>query len=283
MRRMSSFDMISNITTNYSLEVFEEENNQTYVPYQNRVETYLVPAIFLVIFIVGLLGNGTIVYIFFRNKSMRTVPNTYIISLAIGDLTIIVVALPFVSTIYTFETWPYGEVVCKLSEFSRDISIGVTVFTLTMLSAERYAAIIQPMKFISNQNKTIAINVIIWLMSVIIAIPGAYTSFVWEVIISNNKSILVCYPFPEELGEWYPKIVVFLKFLLYYAIPLIMIASFYTLIARHLIESARNPIGKNDTHYRQLRGRKKISKIVLGLVVIFAICFFPNQVIFHLN
>jgi hypothetical protein len=272
-----SFATTANYSSDASQLNVDNANATAYVPYEARPETYIVPAVFLIIFIVGLIGNGTLIYIFFRHKSMRTVPNTYIINLAIGDLMIIVVALPFVCTIYTFESWPYGEMVCKISEFSRDISIGVTVFTLTMLSAERYTAIIEPMKFASNQNKTITINIIIWTVAIIMAIPGAYNSFVWKVSITDEKFIYVCYPFPQELGDWYPKIIVFLKFLLYYAIPLIMISSFYTLIARRLIKSAKNPVGSNQTHCKQLRGRKKISKIVLGLVVIFAICLFPNQ------
>ena len=45
--------------------------------------------------------------------------------------------VPFTSFVYTIESWPWGVAVCKMSEFAKDISIGVSVFTLTALSAER--------------------------------------------------------------------------------------------------------------------------------------------------
>lgn len=47
-----------------------------YIPYEQRPETYIVPIIFLIIFVVGVIGNGTLVIIFFRHRSMRNIPNT---------------------------------------------------------------------------------------------------------------------------------------------------------------------------------------------------------------
>ena len=50
---------------------------------------------------------------------------------------VIITCVPFTSFLYTIESWPWGLAVCKLSECAKDISIGVSVFTLTALSAER--------------------------------------------------------------------------------------------------------------------------------------------------
>ena len=70
----------------------------------------------------------------------------YIFSLALADLLVIITCVPFTSMLYTLESWPWGVVMCKVSETSRDISIGVSVFTLTALSAERYCAIVNPLR-----------------------------------------------------------------------------------------------------------------------------------------
>jgi hypothetical protein len=72
-----------------------------YIPYNKRPETYIVPVLFALIFVVGVLGNGTLVLIFIRHRNMRNVPNTYIFSLALGDLLVIVTCVPFISTLYT--------------------------------------------------------------------------------------------------------------------------------------------------------------------------------------
>ncbi|KAK9730706.1 7 transmembrane receptor (rhodopsin family) [Popillia japonica] len=117
-----------------------------YKPYIERPETYIVPLLFFLIFVIGVLGNGTLVVIFMRHRTMRNVPNTYILSLALGDLLVLLISVPFTSVVYTVESWPWGELVCKISETAQDVSVGVSVFTLTALSADRFFAIVDPLK-----------------------------------------------------------------------------------------------------------------------------------------
>ncbi|RWS24191.1 [Phe13]-bombesin receptor-like protein [Leptotrombidium deliense] len=254
-----------------------------YVPYERRPETYVVPIIFAIVFIAGLIGNVSIVYFFIRHKKVRTVPNTYILSLSIGDLLIISGALPFVSLIYTVESWPYGEFVCKLSEFVRDLSISVTVITLTALSGDRCVAISAPLHIYRGSKRkhyTIAIAVGIWILSVLLAYPGAYFSFLLRVNISEAKEIFVCYPFPDELGPFYSKFVVLFKFLMFYAIPLSFITIFYLVMSRHLINSSKtlDRNCKSSTIRKHVDSRTKLAKVALFLIVTFAVCFFPNHV-----
>ena len=78
----------------------------------------------------------------------------YICSLAVGDILVIFFCVPFTSTVYTVESWPYGLLVCKFSEFIKDVSIGVSVFTLTALSADRYFAIVDPMRKLTGCRAT---------------------------------------------------------------------------------------------------------------------------------
>jgi bombesin receptor subtype-3 len=77
------------------------------------------------------------------------------LSLALADLLVIVISVPFTSTIYTVDNWPWGSVLCTLSEFSKDVSIGVSVFTLTALSADRYFAIVDPLRKFHGHGKFI--------------------------------------------------------------------------------------------------------------------------------
>lgn len=53
-----------------------DEHEDGYTPYDQRPETYIVPVLFAIIFVVGVLGNGTLVVIFLRHRAMRNVPNT---------------------------------------------------------------------------------------------------------------------------------------------------------------------------------------------------------------
>lgn len=147
-------------------------------------------------------------------------------------------------------TWPYGLTICKVAETTKDISIGVTVFTLTALSADRFFAIVDPMRKLHASvggrratRFTVTVAVIIWCLAIACAMPAATYSYVRKFQDKNVTLFEVCYPYPEEFGPTYPRLVVIARFLVYYAIPLSAIACFYVMMARHLINSTKNMPG----------------------------------------
>ncbi|XP_022174354.1 neuropeptide CCHamide-1 receptor-like [Myzus persicae] len=274
-----ALDMANNISTNITLSIND------YYDYSDRPETYIVPALFAIIFVIGMIGNVTLVLIFVRNKQMRNVPNIYIINLALGDLLVIISCVPFTSTVYTFPSWPYGLAVCKVSETAKDVSIGVSVFTLTALSADRYFAIVNPMRKLHASiggrfatRFTLTVAAAIWAAAVACAVPAARFSYVRQFRVHNVTLFEACYPFSEHLGPTYPKVMVTVKFLVYYAVPLAVIACFYVLIARYLVHTTNNMPGELQGQIRQVRARKKVAKAVLAFVLMFAICFLPHHI-----
>ncbi|XP_042891667.1 neuropeptide CCHamide-1 receptor-like [Penaeus japonicus] len=268
------------MTSDTAMDLENETNvTDSYVPYYQRPETYIVPILFAIIFIVGVIGNGCLIVIFVKNKTLRNVPNTYIISLALGDLLVLFFSVPFVSTIYTIESWPYGTFECKFSELVRDVSVGVTVFTLTALSADRYLAIVSTVRRAAGGagRRTVRFAVAIWFLAVLLATPAGVFSHVQVFQVSEGKAISVCYPFPDYLPEWYPQTNIIVKALLYYLLPLVVIATFYLLMARHLLASDDVP-GESRVFHGQRRTRRKVAQIVLCFVLIFAVCFLPSHV-----
>ncbi|XP_075214785.1 neuropeptide CCHamide-2 receptor-like isoform X2 [Lycorma delicatula] len=257
---------------------YKNYTDDGYVPYSQRPETYIVPVLFALIFLVGALGNGTLVLIFARHRTMRNVPNTYILSLALGDLLVIVTCVPFTSLVYTIESWPWGELICRLQEASKDISIGVSVFTLTALSAERYCAIVNPIRRHVTKPLTIVTALAIWVFSLLLALPAAIFSKVHSTTLTNNGTIEYCTPFPDEFGTSYAKTIVLFKFLAYYAVPLCIIGGFYVLMARHLVLTTRNMPGEQQGQSNQVQARKKVAKVVLAFVIVFIICFLPMHI-----
>lgn len=123
-------------------------------------------------------------------------------------------------------------------------------------------------------------TVCIWSCSFLFALPGFLTSHLKKFTISPDKNFSVCYPFPEEFGDIYPKIVVLGKFLFLYFIPLMFIKVFYLAIARHLLKSLKSFKTSNvsDAHLKNIQKRTKVAKMVLIFIVIFAVCFFPSQI-----
>ncbi|PBC28827.1 Neuromedin-B receptor [Apis cerana cerana] len=259
---------------------------EKYVPYEDRPETYIVPIVFLLILLIGLTGNGVLALTILRHSNMRNVPNIYVFSLALGDLLarVIMTCVPFTFTVYILDSWPFGLVLCKVSECAKDISIGVSVFTLTALSADRFFAIVDPMRKFHTTGTgkratrfTIIVAALIWLLAIMCAIPGSF-SYIRVFKVNSSISFRACYPYPPEFGPNYPKTILVCRFFIYYAVPLIIIAFFYILMARHLMRSTRNIPGEMQCQVKQVKARKKVAKMVMAFVIVFAVCFFPQHV-----
>lgn len=69
-------DTVNKSRSNESVNNILYNSNDTYTPYSDRPETYIVPIVFAIIFVVGVLGNGTLVITFMRHRAMRNIPNT---------------------------------------------------------------------------------------------------------------------------------------------------------------------------------------------------------------
>ncbi|XP_026471568.1 neuropeptide CCHamide-1 receptor [Ctenocephalides felis] len=278
------FNNTFGVNDNFTIVQNLSSGPHAYTPFSERPETYIVPVVFALIFVAGVLGNGTLVIVFLRHRAMRNIPNTYILSLALADLLVIVSTVPFTSMTYTMESWPWGEAVCRISECAKDISIGVSVFTLTALSADRYCAIVNPLRKLHaagggrySTKSTVAAATVIWAISAGCSMPGLIGSHI-RIFKSPVHEIRVCYPFPQEWGDGYPRAVVLARFLVYYAIPLTVIGCFYALMARHLVQSARNVPGEIHGAQRQILARRKVAITVLAFVAAFAVCFLPYHV-----
>ncbi|XP_030375519.1 neuropeptide CCHamide-2 receptor [Scaptodrosophila lebanonensis] len=263
-----------------------------YVPVDQRPETFIVCVIFALIFIVGVLGNGTLVIIFFRHRSMRNIPNTYILSLALADLLVILVCVPVASVVYTQESWTFGRNVCRISESFKDISIGVSVFTLTALSGERYCAIVNPLRKLQTKPLTVFTAVMIWVFAILLAMPSFVVSDLQEYPLLDNASltIKVCSPFGRNRTnlEIYSKYMVVAKASIYYLLPLSIIGALYIMMAQRLHISARDMPGEQLSvqSRTQARARRHVARMVVAFVVVFFACFFPYHLFelwFHLN
>ncbi|KAG8337331.1 hypothetical protein J6590_026296 [Homalodisca vitripennis] len=249
---------------------------QEHVPNRMRFETYLVPVVLALMFVIGIVGNGTLILIFLRHKNLRNIINIYIFSLVLGDLLLIVSWGPFISTIFIFESWPWGEYIYKMCETIKVVSTGVSVFTLIAFSVEQYYAIVHPKKQISTKHIVIRTALAVWVISIALAIPAAVFSHCEEhFLLRKSYSISICIPFPSmEVG----RIIVTFQFFIYYIIPIIVIGLFFFLIAKHLMLSTRclsEEQGQGQS--TQMLDRKKSAVIALALVIIFIICFFPMR------
>ncbi|XP_062998118.1 bombesin receptor subtype-3 [Elgaria multicarinata webbii] len=232
---------------------------------------------------VGLLGNVILIKVFFKIKSMQTVPNIFITSLAFGDLLLLLTCVPVDAACYIVDTWLFGRVGCKLLSFIQRTSVGVSVFTLTVLSADRYKAIVKPLDLQRADAvlKTCAKVACVWIISMLLAVPEAVSSDLYAFQLpEKNGSFETCAPYPvsERILQEVHSLVCFLIF---YIVPLAIISIYYFLIAKTLYKSTSNMPAEEHGHARkQIESRKRVAKTVLVLVGLFAFCWLPNHILY---
>jgi hypothetical protein len=98
---------------NVSISSEIKQYDSDYVPYDERLETYIVPVVFSLILVVGVMGNGVLVLILLRHANMRNIPNTYVLSLALGDL---LVSINTFALILFYKTSSFSRKVNPLRE-----------------------------------------------------------------------------------------------------------------------------------------------------------------------
>ncbi|XP_041354456.1 neuropeptide CCHamide-1 receptor-like [Gigantopelta aegis] len=272
-----------NATENTTTDMATGPELRIVMEVEGNAAAIIVPILFGIIFIVGIVGNGTIIFTVLRNKVMRNLPNILIVSLSIGDLLLIFVSVPFSATLFTFTSWPYGNAMCKFNFFMQTFSLGVSIFTLTALSIDRYFAIVDPMS--KHTGNTVAKPVILvtitWLASMILAIPDGVFSQTTIMQKSNETGAYVCLRYPPKYYPEYPKIQTIIMFLVYFAIPLVTIGFYYLMMALILIKSGNTmpcEMKGAQNQQRQIAARKKVAKIVLSFVLIFFICWLPHHI-----
>jgi len=95
---------------------------------QPRIYEWTMIVIYSVIFVVGLLGNGLVCFVVFRNSNMRTVVNIFIVNLAVADFLVLLVCLPPSVLADTTETWWLGSVMCKIVPFLQVSGLHIMLF-----------------------------------------------------------------------------------------------------------------------------------------------------------
>lgn len=148
--------------------------------------------LFSLVFIVGLIGNGLLIckyscrcylysvadiyvclVIVLCQRNLRTVPNILVVSLACGDFLFVLFCVPFGAIAYSLEYYPFSSIYCRFENFIINLSLGVSVFSLLALSADRYSIIAKPFSSHTN-DPTIKLKLVvifIWLVSALLALP----------------------------------------------------------------------------------------------------------------
>uniref|UniRef100_A0A673KF17 Gastrin/cholecystokinin type B receptor n=1 Tax=Sinocyclocheilus rhinocerous TaxID=307959 RepID=A0A673KF17_9TELE len=182
--------------------------------------------LYSLIFLLSVFGNLLIIVVLVVNKRMRTVTNSFLLSLAISDLMMAVFCMPFTLIPNLLEDFIFGAAMCKIVAYLMGISVCISTFSLVAIAIERYSAICNPLKSRAWQTRSHAYKVIAstWVLSFLIMTPYPIFSTLVKFTKLNNITAHMCL---------FKYLCILLLFVLFFIPGVVMIIA-YGLISREL-------------------------------------------------
>jgi len=126
--------------------------------------------------LVVIIGNSLVIAAVFTHRNLRTVTNTFIVSLAVADLLLGAVVLPFSSVNEILGWWPFGSIWCS-AWLAIDVWVcTASILNLCAISLDRYLAISRPFEYpllMSPTRAKVAVAVV-WTLALAICLPPLF-------------------------------------------------------------------------------------------------------------
>ncbi|XP_075977234.1 dopamine D2-like receptor isoform X2 [Anticarsia gemmatalis] len=144
------------IENNSDLNIFNETFSDANCTFKNGTCSdvdYNLWALSLLVFpLLTLFGNVLVILSVSRERSLQTATNYFIVSLAVADLLVAVVVMPF-GVYYLFVgVWGLPAVACDCYIAIDVICSTSSIFNLVAISVDRYIAVTQPIKYAKHKS-----------------------------------------------------------------------------------------------------------------------------------
>ncbi|XP_074648098.1 allatostatin-A receptor-like [Tubulanus polymorphus] len=250
--------------------------------YFEKVIAIVVPVIFCMISVIGFVGNVLVIIVVVSNKQMRNTTNILIISLAIADLSFIVICVPFTASNYALKVWPFGDLWCKVVQYMMFVTAYASVYTLVLMSFDRYLAVVHAiwaMNYRTERNAYICV-IVLWIVILVTNTPvlTLYTELDY-MFYDENRSTCT-FKNVKDPNNKAPRIVFGIFFGMGYTLPLTLVCLLYGFMLNRLLYGVAPRLSHSA---ETVRSKKRVSRMVIIVVVIFALCWLPNQVMFMLQ
>ncbi|XP_064411479.1 G-protein coupled receptor 54-like [Latimeria chalumnae] len=242
-------------------------------------DAWVVPLVFALIMLVGLVGNSLVIYVISKHRRMRTVTNFYIANLATTDIIFLVCCVPFTAALYPLPSWIFGDFMCRFVSYLQQVTAQAACITLTAMSVDRCYATVWPLKSLHHRTPqvAVAVSLSIWIGSFVLSFPVAMYQKL-EKGYWYGPQIYCTESYPSV---YHKKAFILYNFLAVYLLPLITMCACYAFMLKRMSRPVIEPADNN--HQVQLLEKMskamhtKISKMVVVIVLLFAICWGPIQ------
>ncbi|KAM8921897.1 P2Y purinoceptor 14 [Lycaon pictus] len=227
----------------------------------------IVPMLYLVVFVAGILLNGVSGWIFFYVPSSKSFI-VYLKNIVVADF-LMSLTFPFkILADSGLGPWRIHVFVCRVSAVLFYVNMYVSIVFFGFISFDRYYKIVKPLltSFIHSVNYSKLLSVMVWVLMLLLAVPNIILT---NQNVSNVKVTRIkCVTLKNELGLKWHKASNYI-FVGIFWIVFFLLIFFYTAITRKIfkshLKSRRNSISV----------KRKSSRNIFSIMFVFFVCFVP--------
>ncbi|KAL8565162.1 hypothetical protein ACOMHN_003949 [Nucella lapillus] len=144
--------------------------------HHETVEVVLICIVVAVLAILTAGGNLLVIVAFRLDKTLQTVSNYFLLSLAVADLTIGLVSMPLCTLYLLMGHWPLGALMCDIWLALDYTMSNASVANLIIISFDRYLSVTRPLTYRAKRTPRRAGIMICtaWIISVLLWTPWIF-------------------------------------------------------------------------------------------------------------
>ncbi|XP_078195602.1 D(2) dopamine receptor isoform X4 [Callithrix jacchus] len=160
-------------------------------PHYNYYATLLTLLIIVIVF-----GNVLVCMAVSREKALQTTTNYLIVSLAVADLLVATLVMPWVVYLEVVGEWKFSRIHCDIFVTLDVMMCTASILNLCAISIDRYTAVAMPMLYntrYSSKRRVTVMIAIVWVLSFTISCPllfGLNNTDQNECIIANPAFVV---------------------------------------------------------------------------------------------
>uniref|UniRef100_A0A8C8DQC7 Somatostatin receptor 3 n=1 Tax=Oryzias sinensis TaxID=183150 RepID=A0A8C8DQC7_9TELE len=226
----------------------------------------LIPLIYIVVCVIGLGGNTLVIHIVLHYSKIESVTNIYILNLAIAD-ELFMLGLPFLAVQNTLQSWPFGSFMCRLVMTVDSINQFTSIFCLTVMSIDRYLAVVHPIRSSKWRRPQVAkvVNGTVWALSFLVVLPVVIFANIQKAGGTCNIS------WPQPANIWRAAFIIYTSTVGFFC-PLLIICLCYLLIVFKIRSSGKKV---HATSTKRRKSERKVTRMVVIVVAVFVFCWLP--------
>lgn len=232
---------------------------------------------------ISIFGNILVILAVWLIPRMKTLTNYLIVNMAISDVIYIVVAMPpLYLEIFELYAWVansywHAFYVCKVLHFAQYFLITASVLTLACIAADRFVAIVFPLRKVFTNKVFYFIVVAIWVVAAGVGAPSLHAfkavyyegmgygcSEEWSTDMKTSDTISIIYTA--------------VLFCVAYCVPFVSITIMYSIVCRRVWRRKVIKTRRKKQYRKAIESRKNVVKMLITVVIAFVICWLPLQI-----